>query len=182
MSTRAIHQAMMLLPLLALTLLATGALAGDREPCSDSTHPRTISIQLDDDDLILSRDCGDDSKVVMINMDVIEEMVSDALADVSEVFDELDDVQMKIHLGEDNMLSFADEDTEWELDLGQIAMQVESALRAGLDEFETEEWSSSHRRHRDDDVDALQEELASLRKEMKRLQKLVDENPPRENR
>jgi hypothetical protein len=185
MSSRAAHQPAMFLAILAMTLLATGAMAGDKNPCEDSRHSQTISIELDDDDLILTRHCGDDSRLVMVNMEAIEEMVGDALADVSDVMEELDDMQVKIHLGDDNMLSFADADTEWELDLGQIAMQVESALRAGFDDFEsefdTDEWTSSHDRH-DDEVEALQEELESLRKEMKRLQRLVEKNPPQNNR
>ena len=177
MSFQGMHRSAPVLVILAMALLASGAVAGDRECPKEPKPPRTIAIELDDDDLILTRNCGDDSKVVMVNLEAVEDLVAVALDDVSTVLDELGELQMEIRLGQDNRLSFADADTEWEVDLGQIAMQLESALRAGFAEVEAEDWGSRHSRHaRNDEVEALQEELDSLRREMKQLKKQLEKN------
>ena len=125
MSCRGIHRSAFSLLILAIALFAVTAWAGDKECDKRAKHPNTVSIEVDDDELILTRSCGDESKVIMVNLNMVEDLVSDALQDVSVILDELDDLQMEIHLGQDNMLSFADEDSEWVLDLDQIAMHVE---------------------------------------------------------
>ncbi|MBU8869351.1 MAG: hypothetical protein KOO60_00625 [Gemmatimonadales bacterium] len=182
MSFRRINKTAQILLILMAALLATGALAGDKECTKERKHTQTITIDLDDDDVILTRNCGDDSRVVMVNLNAVEGIVSDVFDDVSEVLEELDEMQMEFHLGQDNKLCFADADTEWEVDLGQIATQVELALRSGLAEFEAEDWTSTHVRYSDDDeLDALKDELDSLKREMKRLQKELKKSSEREN-
>ncbi len=175
MSFRGMQQPTQILLVLALVLLAAGSLAADEENDKEQKKTQTISIELDENDLVMTQNCGDDSRVVMVNMEAVEDLVADALADVSLVLDELDDLQMEFHLGEDNKLSFADEDSEWELDLGQIAMQLESAFREGFDEFDTDNWSTHHARYSgDDELKALEAELDSLKREMKRLEKQLE--------
>ena len=177
MRARGLHPVTLLLTILAVALLATGAFARDkdsRESGKEQSHATTLSIELEDDDLILTEGCGDDSRIVVMNMDAVEEMMDEAFAGVSDVLAELGDMQLEIRLGDDNTLSFADADTEWELDLGQIAVQIGAALEEGLGEFDSDEWTHSRQRL-DDDMEDLQDELEALRREMKQLQKLLDD-------
>lgn len=168
-----------------LAVPAAGALAGDEPTCEKKKNSASISIEVEGDDVILTRSCDGSEKVVMVNMDAIGEMFEGILAEASAALEELDDMQVKIHLGDDNMLSFADAETEWEVDLDQIARQVSDALQAGFEEFETAEWSQSRGLYFEDEdheghdagievkklqkeLDQLQEELKKLRKELKR--------------
>jgi len=165
-----------------LALMAAGAWAGDKPTCEKKKHAESISIEVDDDDVILTRRCDGSEKVVMVNMDAIGAMVEDVLGEAAAALEELDDMQVKIHLGEDNLLSFADSETEWEVDLGQIAQQVSAALEAGFDEFDTAEWADSHGRHEihiehdaDENMEELERELEALRRELKKLKKELKE-------
>ena len=177
MSFRGIQRSAQLLSLLAVALLAVGAYAGDKEPCHETKHAKVISIELDDDDLILTRNCGENTKVVMINFDAIEDLVADALDDVSDALEDMEDMQVKIHLGEDNMLSFSDDGSEWAVDLDQLATSIQAVLQVGLAEFEHEDWTSHHSvSYQEDEMEDLQKELDSLRREMKRLEKLLEKN------
>jgi hypothetical protein len=177
-SSRIYRTALVLLALLSLG--AAGAVAGD-EPACMSKRSESISIEVDGDEFIVTSRCDGEEQVVMVNMDAIGTLVEDALADVSVVLEELDEMQLKIHLGEDNLLSFADAETEWEVDLEQIAHQVAAALEAGFGEFETGEWS--HRRDRHDaegELDELHRELDSLRQELKRLEQELEKETGRD--
>ncbi len=166
-----------------LALWGTGAAAGDRPTCENKEHSKSFSIEVDDDDIIVTRQCDGTEKVVMMNLDALGEMVEDALGGAVAALEELDDMQLKIHLGEDNRLSFADAQTEWEVDLGQIANQVSDALEVGLEELDTQDWASSHDRHEirieaesDGDRQDLERELDALRQELKKLKQELKES------
>lgn len=165
----------LLLPLLLVA--ATAALAGDDEPGRKTKHHQAISIEVDDDDLVVTRSCGDDSKVVMVDVDAVGELVSDALDDVAVALEDMEDMQFEIHLGADNMLRFADDGSQWEVDLNRIAMTIEEVLREGFEDLDTREWTVHRDRGRADaDREDLQRELENLRREMKQLKKMLRED------
>lgn len=144
------------------------ARAGDEPPAKDCDENETISITVEDEDVVVTSRCDGREKVVMVNLDAVEGMVSEVIGDVALALEDMQDMQLQIHLGQDNRLHFADDDTEWEVDLDQIARQVEAAFEAGFDEMESTAWT--RRRVRDEsDLRELRRELERLQREMKRL-------------
>jgi hypothetical protein len=103
--------------------------------------------------------------------------VEEAMWGMDEVLAELEDLQLDVHMGQDNRLNLKVDDTEFEVDLDQILSQVASAVQVGLDEIDTGDWTD--RRSRWDDVsdaelrvelDNLKDEMKELRRELRRLQ------------
>lgn len=117
--------------------------------------------------IIISED-GDE---VVIEMEDVHEIVAEAMSGVEEVMAELEDMQLQVRLGRDNRLDLSYEDTTLELDLDQIMTQVAAAVREGLDEFDSGEWTRSHDRWSHASDDDLRHEIEDLQKEMKELRR-----------
>lgn len=161
--------------ILLLAMAATPVLAGDPPAKENCDRNETISIEVEDDDFIVTTRCGDSEKVVQVNLDAVEGLVAEAVGEVTAALEDMEDMQLQIHLGQDNRLSFADDGTEWEIDLSQVARQIEVALEAGFAGLEDAEWSS--RRVREEvDMDELRRELAHLQREMEKLQKELQDS------
>ncbi|MEN8007326.1 MAG: hypothetical protein ABFS42_09950 [Candidatus Krumholzibacteriota bacterium] len=112
---------------------------------------------------------GEDGEEMVIEMGAVHEIVADALSGLDEVMAELEDMQFQVRLGRDNRLDLSYEDTTFELDLDQVMSQVSVALQAGLDEFDTEDWTGSHDRWEASTDEDLRRELKKLQQEMKEL-------------
>ena len=107
-----------------------------------------------------------------------QDAVEEALADMDDVFAELEDMQFQFRVGQDNRMNLSFDDSEFELDLDQILTQVASAVQLGLDEINTAEWTSQKSRWDEvsdddlrDELDNLKDEMEELRRELRRLQK-----------
>ena len=173
--------------LLAVLLLARAvpmAVAGD-EPCHKNGHGMTVEI--DDDQLTFI--CHEDGqeKITVLDLDGLDEMVDEVMEGVGEALAGLDDLQLDLHFGQDNMVRFATADQEFEVNLELIASQVGHALEMALAELDHQDWSEAHQRHRShvdleefegiedledlqSELDVLREEMTSLKRELKRLQ------------
>lgn len=108
--------------------------------------------------------------------------VEEAMSGMDDVLAELDDLQLDMHMGQDNRLNLKLDDTEFELDLDQIVSQVASAVQSGLDEIDTSDWTDQRGRWDDvsDDelrteLDSLKDEMEELRRELRRLQQEKNE-------
>lgn len=158
--------------ILLLALTAAAARAGD-PPAKQKNE--TISIEIEDDDFIVTSRCGDSEKIVQVNLDAVEGIVAEVIGDVTAALEDMEDMQLQIHLGEDNRLSFADDGTEWEIDLEQVARQIEVAFEAGFAGLEDADWST-RRVGEEVDVRELRRELEHLQREMERLQKELQDS------
>jgi len=99
------------------------------------------------------------------NADAVDEV----LGGMDNVFAQLQDLQLQFRLGRDNRLNLSCDDSEFELDLDQVMAQVASAVRSGLQEMDTSEWTSRHDRRDEVSTDDLRDELAKLKREMEAL-------------
>lgn len=158
------------LPILLITLLAaTGAQAGER-------------ITFDEGQLIIEDQTSD--RVVFLDADGLGRMfatgLDEAMAGLDEVFAELEERQLEVRLGDDNMITVETADEAIEVDLDIIFREVGHALETAIEDLdfgmETAGWSRHYRlesadgRH-DDSTQDLEKELRELKKELLELQK-----------
>jgi len=160
-----IRQRLFPLTLMALLLLALPQVVTAAEPEDSGKAARVVIID-------------DQGAETTIEMDEIQEIVAEALAGLDEALEDLEDFQMEVRLGRDNSLNVSCDDTEFELDLDQVLAQVASAVKAGLGEIHTEDWTDTHHRWAnvtDDDLrrelDDLQKEMAELRRDLKKVRR-----------
>ncbi len=144
--------------LLALLILVVPATLLADEPESTDDDARVIIIH-------------DDGEEIVIEMDEVHEIVAEAMGGLDEMMENLEEMQLQVRLGQDNQLDLAFDDTTFELDLDQIMSQVSLALKAGFDEFDTDDWTDSHDRWDASTEDDLRRELKDLQKEMKSLRR-----------
>jgi len=155
-------------------LLATAALA--TEP-GDATESRQIVIvgddgervvvSLDGTELTVISEDADGSSVRMVDMEQIGRLVGDALGDLDGHLAILQDLQLDMHMGNDNRLNVSWEDETFELDVNEIMVQIGEALETGLGDFDTDDWSDVHVRDRSDED--LRQELRELKAELREL-------------
>lgn len=153
-----------LLPLVALILVSSFALAGDDPETS-------VKIEKTGDSIIITQiDDFGDIETEIIDLSEIGDIVNEALSS-------LETSQFQLHLGQDNMLSLAMDDTELEVDIDVILSQVGAALSQGFEEFDSAQWSHRgprHGSHLDDEdlaaeLDKLRAEMRSLKRELRKL-------------
>ncbi len=134
-----------------------------------------ITINTEGSEMTITMTEDGKSKVAVVDMDQIGLLVSDT---VSEVAQALSEMQMEFRFGQDNNLSLALADDEWEVDLDAVMAEVADALDGAFDGFDTRDWSH-HRHYRTIDeaseaeleaeLDAMRKELGQLKKELARL-------------
>nr|MEE4266460.1 hypothetical protein [Candidatus Krumholzibacteria bacterium] len=180
-------QTLILLAGLILLLgAASQALARDKVDTTKSDrhlviggHDSHITINTEGSEMTITMTEDGKSKVAVVDMDQIGMLVSDT---VSEVAQALSEMQMEFRFGQDNNLSLALADDEWEVDLDAVMAEVADALDGAFEGFDTHDWSH-HRHYRtidrqlDDaseaeleaELDAMRQELGQLKKELARL-------------
>lgn len=181
---------------LILPALVLGAEPDNNKDDRQQDETRSTMVILGDDgeELTLTIDDGaltvvstDDGETTTSIVDleavglIAADAVEEALAEMDDVFAELEDMQFQFRMGQDNRLNLSYDDTDFELDLDQILTQVASAVQMGLDEINTSEWTSQNNRWDGvsdndlrDELDNLKDEMKELRRELRRLQKAED--------
>ena len=129
----------------------------------------TMTLDWEDQALTITRQSEGRTGVTVIDMEEIGAIVGEAMEEVAET---LADLQMDIHMGQDNRLNLSVDDTTFELDMDEIFAQIGEVLEMGLGEFDTDEWTHAHDRHYTErNSDELKSELDELRREMKELRR-----------
>lgn len=109
------------------------------------------------------------STQVVIDGEELGAIVGDVVEDLATV---LADLQVEVRMGQDNRMNVSVQDKTYELDIDAILEQVSVALEAGLQEMETEDWTSvTVRRDHEATAEELRVELDDLRAELQDLQK-----------
>ncbi len=153
------------LALVLMTMAATGVMADDK-------------ITFENGQLIIEDQ--DREKIIILNTDGMHDIVADVLHQtmdgMAEAMDELDDMQLEIHLGQNNQLSIETDDQMWEMNLDLIFRELGTALDTAFEGIDTDGWTAHEHWEMDsmDDVisdEDLAEELESLKDELKKLQK-----------
>ena len=159
-----------------LTVISLGMLVLALPGTLLADEPRTG----DEESKVIIIDGGDEE--IVIDMEHIHGIVSEAMAGLDETLAELEDMQLQVRLGQDNRLDLSFDDTTFELDLDQIMAQVAAAVQVGFDEFHTESWTRSHDRwsHASEDdlraeLEDLQQEMKELRRELRKLRRIADD-------
>ena len=146
-----------------------------------------VTITLEDGAMtIISSEDGQTTTQIM-DVEAMSLMAADALDGafdgMDEVLEQLAEMQIQVRMGEDNRMNLSYDETEFELDLDQVLAQVASAVKLGLDEIDTDDWTSQHGRWDDvsdselrDELDNLKDEMKDLRRELRRLQKEAHRN------
>ncbi len=148
------------LALALLILVASSALAGDKITYENG--------QLTIENL-------DDDKVVFLNTDGMQEIITDVLSEtlesMDEVLAELDEMQLEIHVGNDNMVRIETDDQMWEMNLNVVFNELSNALEMAFDEVNTEDWTSHEHWESTDDIneEELSDELEQLKDELRKL-------------
>ena len=163
--------------LLILALVAAAALAD--EPAEKESPSRMviigddekITVTLDDGELVITSEDEDGTSVHMVDMTQIGMMVGEALEGLDEVLAGMADMQLDMHMGNDNRLNLSWEDETFELDVNEIMVQVNEALSEGLAEICSEDWTSVHARDRSERE--LREELRELKAELRELRREI---------
>lgn len=163
-----------------VALLAPAALAGDKtESDRKSRHLvfgdefENITINTEGSELTITMSEDGKSKVAVVDMSQVGLMLGETMSELTEALSEL---QMEFRMGQDNSISLAIEDEEWQVDLDAIMAEVGHALEGAFRDFDTDNWSHhSHHYQADDDTEDLQEELDALRDELKDLQRELKE-------
>lgn len=161
----------------AAILLLPTVLVADEDPprvvLMDGDEQITIS--LDGSELEVVCDEDGETSVHIVDLAAVGELAGEALEGLDEALAELEDLQFGVHVGVDNNLQFSHGEETWELDMSEIMSQLAEALQDGLDEIDTEDWTST--RERDRTTEELREELRELKKEMRRLRReLAEQN------
>ena len=164
--------------LLILAIVAAAALAD--EPAEKESPSRMvivgdddekITVTLDDGELVITSEDEDGTSVHMVDMTQIGMMVGEALEGLDEVLAGMADMQLDMHMGNDNRLNLSWEDETFELDVNEIMVQVNEALSEGLAEIRSEDWTSVHARDRSERE--LREELRELKAELRELRREI---------
>lgn len=156
-------------------MLTVPATAGDDPPATRDKKNESIKIEIEDDDFIVTSTCEGKEKVVMVNLDAVEGLVNEAIGEVAAALGDLDDMQLQIHLGEDNRLRFADDGSEWEIDLNQVSRQLEAVFETALAGLEDTDWVDHHDRG-ESELRELRRELDRLRAELKRMERELEQD------
>ncbi len=121
----------------------------------------TAGVALADDGLVVIEDNGDET-VVIIDTEqlgrLIGARVDEALANLEEAMATMEDLQLEIRLGHDNMISVETPDEAFAVDLDEIFHKAETALETALEDWDTE-------------TADLERGLEGLKKELHRLQR-----------
>jgi hypothetical protein len=147
-----------LLALAALILITSSVMARD--------YPDDgVKVEKTGDRIIITVNDDDDIETTVIDLSDVDEILEGVLGS-------LESSQFQLRLGQDNMLSFAMDDTEVDVDLDVILSQVTAAVFEGLEEINASDWAHKGRRHESHMADAdLEDELAKLRAEMRSLRR-----------
>jgi hypothetical protein len=188
-----IQTLILLAGLFLLLTSATQVLARDKTPVDKTDHQLVIgrhgghiTINTEGSEMTITMTEDGKSKVAVVDMDQIGLLVSDT---VSEVAEALSEMQMEFRFGQDNNLSLALADDEWEVDLDAVMAEVANALDGAFKGFDTGDWSH-HRHYRTIDqrmdeaseaeleaeLDAMRKELGQLKKELARLKDKARDN------
>ncbi len=193
--------------ILVVSLWCLGALAGDddKKKCrkkhsekeyvtlvgDDGQH---LSIRMSDNNVvtIISED-GTESEIFELNLEDLGETIDIAMTEVSEVIEDLNDMQLDLRLGRDNRFLLDFDGEEYEVDLDEIMYEIGDVMGevfADLDldfddldldldfdsDFEDSEWDNNYSYAYDEDDEeileeilALQEEIESLKRELREL-------------
>jgi hypothetical protein len=174
-----------LLSILLSTLLMGAAIAGPPvkpsvdpsvDPHGESVkdlHPSQVcengrggvTFEVDGEQLSVTHHQGDHVTTTVVDLDQIGRLVGDALGEAKVA---MEDLQLQVRLGQDNRVNVATAEGEFEVDLDQIMTQVAAAVRSGLHDIDTANYTSTDSGTAASDED-LQVELAELQKEMRSL-------------
>ncbi len=190
MLSRTIKYIVILVLAVGVLLPAAFAVAKDKPACEKKDTSRqlvfgggdsgTLTIATEGSELIITEDDGDDTRVTVVDIDQVGQMVGDSLEGLIEM---VGDMQLQMRLGNDNNFTMAFDDEEVEVDFNAIFSELGQVLDGAFDGMDTSDWSS-HRHHRTIDVrgddasreiEDLRQELKELKAELRRLKNLRDQ-------
>lgn len=164
------------LSVLTACALALPAVAEDRTmTIIDDDGVTYVCSYVDGEHLrVVNQDTGEE--VLDFDFEELEETIEDAMEEVGEALEELEDIDLDIHFGEDSYFRFESGDDRIFLDMDGIMETVADVLEE-LGDMEIRvndfEWSMdderSSRRHDHDET--LEEEIARLKDEVRDLRK-----------
>ena len=126
---------------------------------------QTLSIDLDGTELTIVTEGDDGTCVRIVDMEQVGLLVKDGLEGA---FAALRDMQLDVHMGQDNRLDFSHGDETVEVDVDAIIGEVQRAL-GDLSDLDTSGWTGVHDRDRSNDE--LRAELRALQREVQKLQR-----------
>ena len=150
-----------------LLLAAAAAAAADKDPSVIvvGDDGQTLSIDLDGGELTIVTEDGDGTCVRIVDLEQVGLLVKDGLEGA---FAALRDMQLDVHMGQDNRLNFSHGDETVEVDVDAIIGEVHRAL-GDLSALDTSGWAGVHDRERS--TDELRAELRALQREVQKLQR-----------
>lgn len=191
---RLIIQTLILLAGLVLLLVPAAQVLAKDKPAGEEgvghlvigSHDGQITIDTDGPELTVTMTENGKSRVAVVDLEQIGMMVEDSVGELARA---LASMQMEFRLGQDNNLSLALDDEEWEVDLdaimGEVAMALEGAFDGAFDDLDTGDWAH-HRHHRTIDqvseeelkaeLDGMRQELQALKKELASLKRKEADN------
>ena len=108
-----------------------------------------LTINSDGSELTISYSGDGKSKVTVVDMEQVGNLVGESLTAAMETLAEM---QLEFRVGQDNTFKFAMEEQEWEVDIDAIMSEVGEALSGAFDDLDTDEWTH-HRPSRVDHGD-----------------------------
>ncbi len=148
-----------------LLAAVTAAAEDDRQVILVGDGGQTLSLDLDGTELTIVTEGDDGTCVRIVDMEQVGLLLQDGLQGA---FAALRDLQLDMHMGQDNRLEFSHGDETVEVDVDAILGEVHRALREGLSDLDTDAWTGSH--HRDRSDEELRAELRALQREVQKLQ------------
>jgi len=153
----------LILPIFMILLTATGAVAEQK-------------VSVDKGRVVIVENGGE--KVVTIDTDNLSRLIGDsvdqALGNLDQVLAEMEDLQLEVRLGDDNMISVETEDEAFEVDLDIIFREVGNALETAFEDLDTAGWTGHYHVDGDASSEDLEQKLRELKKELRRLQDELD--------
>lgn len=140
-----------------------------------------VTVRVEDGSLTIASRDGDRVETTVVDLDQIGQIVSEAVAGAVAALDEL---QVQVRVGQDNRVNVSSASGACEVDINRIASGVAAAVRSGLNEVDTEGWTTTGAAARDDEealraeLLALQDEMRALRSELHRLRDAAPPAPP----
>jgi len=154
----------------AVLLLIAALLLSSSSIMAEDRTDGNVNVEKSGKRIIITVDDDEDFETTVIDLGEIEDLLDEAL-------DSIESSQFQLRLGQDNMLSFAMDDTEFDVDLDVIFSQVGEAIFEGLEELDTEMWTNTGPRSEAlladeelaNELENLRAEMRSLRRELKKL-------------
>jgi hypothetical protein len=160
--------------LLGLVLLAgaTAATAGDRDIVINDGEDE-VRIAIDNNLLTVRVDDDGDREEISVDLEGLGDLISSTMSDCLAV---LNESQLDVHMGRDNRVQIAMDDTEFEIDLDEIIEQASLVITTACNEFDTDAWTDTRPRWSDEAAEEeLQDEIRKLQREIRNLRRDLEE-------